>query len=309
MDMTYTFQKIGFFDKNVLYFLREDLLPFSFGGNKVRKAKLFFDYIKKNKYDCVITYGSYSSNHARIVSNMAKQNNLRCCIIIPEIDDEISFNTALIKSFGSNIIKCSLNNVKDTIKRTIDNEVKSGYKPYFIEGGGHGNFGTQSYVDAFKNIHIFESENNIIFDYIFLASGTGTTQAGLIIGNKILNTNKKIVGISIARNKEIGRKVIFDSIKKFIEDNEVNVKFNYNDIIFEDSYVCGGYGKYDENIENTIVKQLNDNGIPLDPTYTGKAFYGMENYIIENSISCKNILFIHTGGTPLFFDYLVKRGI
>ena len=50
---------------------------------------------------------------------------------------------------------------------------------------------------------------------------------------------------------------------------------------------------------------LNLYGIPLDETYTGKAFMGMSEYIYE--ISDKNILFIHTGGTPLFFDALGRR--
>ena len=30
----------------------------------------------------------------------------------------------------------------------------------------------------------------------------------------------------------------------------------------------------------------------------------MKKYIAENNIKNKNILFIHTGGTPLFFDDL-----
>ena len=45
-------------------------------------------------------------------------------------------------------------------------------------------------------------------------------------------------------------------------------------------------------------------GIPLDTTYTGKGYWGMKEYIKENEITGKNILFIHTGGTPLFFDDL-----
>ena len=47
-------------------------------------------------------------------------------------------------------------------------------------------------------------------------------------------------------------------------------------------------------------------GIPLDATYTGKAFMGMTEYIKE--IKERNILFIHTGGTPLFFDALKNDG-
>jgi D-cysteine desulfhydrase len=45
-------------------------------------------------------------------------------------------------------------------------------------------------------------------------------------------------------------------------------------------------------------------GIPLDSTYTGKAFYGMERYLAERGVRDKCVLFLHTGGTPLFFDDL-----
>ena len=40
----------------------------------------------------------------------------------------------------------------------------------------------------------------------------------------------------------------------------------------------------------------------MDSTYVGKAFWGMCRFVKENQIEDKNILFIHTGGTPLFFD-------
>ena len=43
--------------------------------------------------------------------------------------------------------------------------------------------------------------------------------------------------------------------------------------------------------------------IYLDPVYTGKAFSGMKKYIKENKLNDKKILFIHTGGIPLFLDY------
>ncbi len=42
-------------------------------------------------------------------------------------------------------------------------------------------------------------------------------------------------------------------------------------------------------------------------TYTGKAFLGMEHDIEEHQISGKKILFIHTGGTPLYMTGLVHK--
>lgn len=69
----------------------------------------------------------------------------------------------------------------------------------------------------------------------------------------------------------------------------------------QDEYLCNGYGTYNRQIEKTIHQQLTCNGMPLDPTYTGKAFWGMREYIKKNKIVGKKILFIHTGGTPPVF--------
>ena len=74
-----------------------------------------------------------------------------------------------------------------------------------------------------------------------------------------------------------------------------------------DAYRLGGYGLYDERVKECIKRQYRMNGIPFDPIYTGKAFWGMEEYIKEKHIKNSRILFLHTGGTPLFYDFLEKE--
>lgn len=76
------------------------------------------------------------------------------------------------------------------------------------------------------------------------------------------------------------------------------------EIFFTDGYMEGGYGAWSEPVAETIRKVYETDGVYLDMTYTGKAFHGMMNYIRENKIQGKNILFLHTGGLPLFFDFL-----
>ena len=49
------------------------------------------------------------------------------------------------------------------------------------------------------------------------------------------------------------------------------------------------------------------NGIELDPTYTGKAYVGCEKYLRDNNITGKKVLFVHTGGLPLFFDLMNEQ--
>lgn len=297
-------QQIGELKGNRLYMKREDLIPFSFGGNKARKARLFFDEIRRGDYDCVVTYGSSSSNHCRVVANMAAAGNLPCYIISPEEASHRTYNSDLMAYFGAEITVCPVDRVSVTIEKKLEALRAEQKKPYFIAGGGHGNLGTQAYVDCYQEIRRFEQENNIHFDYIFHASGTGTTQAGLVCGQLISRDDRKIVGISIARRNPRGRNVVLESIRDYLAEYRIPADETAisQHTVFTDDYIGDGYGARSSAVENVIRATMVQYGIPLDPTYTGKAFAGMEDYIETNVIKDKNILFIHTGGTPLFFD-------
>lgn len=296
-------QKLNCENGNDFFIKRDDLLPFSFGGNKARKAVYFFEDIEKNNADCIVTYGSSSSNHCRIIANTAASMGYKCVIISPAENEEITFNLKMMNFFGADIIRCPITDVSATIDKTILELKSEGFNPYFIMGGGHGNLGTRAYVDCFSEITKYERQNNIKFDYIFHASGTGTTQAGLICGKLLCKSNAEIIGISIARSNPRGGQVVLDSVNDYMKNHTLNTDYTEH-LNFVDDYVSGGYGKYNSEIDETIRKVLIKYGIPLNRTYTGKAFWGMKKYLEKEVVKNKKILFIHTGGTPLFFDYL-----
>lgn len=297
----------GEYGNNCFYMKRDDMLPFSFGGNKVRKAAEFYKDIKKEQADVVMTYGSNSSNHCRVIANMASLMGLSCHIISPEENRELLYNTKLVEGFGATIETCPVSRVAETIEKRKQTYLAEGKKPYFITGGGHGNPGTESYVKAYREIADYEQEHGIYFDYIFHASGTGATQAGLVCGKLLAgDKDRSIVGISIAREAGRGREVIKDSIREYLGE-QFDTLYEEEALIFTDAYRLDGYGKYNAEVTKTIEKLICREGIPTDTTYVGKAFYGMCRYLKEQNITDKNILFLHTGGTPLFFDYLDKK--
>lgn len=284
---------------------RDDLYPVSFGGNKARKAVLFFEEIDRRGADCVVTYGSSSSNHCRVIANMAAARNMPCRIISPSETQAETSNSRLVELLGAQYIYCPVNEVHDTIERVLRGLREKGYSPYFIQGGGHGNIGTQAYVDVYSEILAWEQVNAVYFDYIFLASGTGTTQAGLVAGQILAEDFKRrVIGISIARPYSRGSEIVRQSVREYL--TVVGKEERYRDelIHFDTDFLCGGYGLVNEAIKDTIRQVLRYKGIPLCGTYTGKAFWGMTEHIKKNEIRGKNILFIHTGGTPLFFDDL-----
>ncbi|RKM54280.1 pyridoxal-phosphate dependent enzyme [Butyrivibrio sp. X503] len=289
-----------------LYVKREDMIPYSFGGNKARKALLFFEEIDKKGADVVVTYGSSHSNHCRVVANMAAARNIPCIIIGPEEVSDTTYNSVLMELFGAKIITVPVDKVHDTIEAELARLRGEGKNPYFIQGGGHGNIGTESYVRCYKEIKSYEKETGIKFDYIFFATGTGTTQAGLVCGQLMEEDDRHIVGISIARKNPRGRDVVLDSIYEYLDAKAFS--YDKSDVeaktVFIDDYTGDGYGKDSKEIENIIKESMIKYGMPLDATYTGKAFCGMKDYIKKNNLEDKKILFIHTGGTPLFFDEL-----
>ncbi len=297
-------------NENNIYIKREDLIPYSFGGNKARKAFLFFEEIDTIGADYVVTYGSACSNHCRVVANMACERNMPCIIVSPSLSHgENSYNAQMMEMFRAKIVTCTVDEVHQTIEDILAQLKHQGYSPYFIAGGGHGNIGTQAYVDCYEEICEYEKNTKVKFDYIFHASGTGTTQAGLVCGQLINGDNRNIVGISIAREEQYGRNIVVESIREYL--GKINRNFSEQEIqkrvIFDSSFISGGYGVSEEQVKVIIDNMLCSRGIPLDYTYTGKAYYGMKGYIKKNHIRKKNILFIHTGGTPLFFDYLNER--
>jgi D-cysteine desulfhydrase len=302
-------QLLKFNDGQNTYFIkRDDLLPFSFGGNKVRIAHKYFEDMDKKGFNCIIAYGNSRSNLCRIIANMSKTKGLPCFVISPadESGERLETNNSIIvKAMGAQIIPCIKADVAATVARTMDKCRSHGLNPYYIYGDiyGKGNekVAVQAYVEAYQEIKEQELALGVHFDYIFLACGTGTTLAGLICGQLNSNDGRNIIGISVARDKKHALSVVSDYIYNYFDDN-TNAKPKNSNILIVDDFLSGGYGNYCDGIIQTIKDVLSTDGIALDTTYTGKAFYGMKQYIRNKQIHGKNILFIHTGGTPLFFD-------
>ena len=132
-------QELGQYQGNQLYIKREDLIPFSFGGNKARKAALFFEDFDKGGYDCIVTYGSSSSNHCRVVANICASRGVDCHIVGPQEASDKTANSSMMNIFKVNVTIVPVNKVSKTIGNILSELKLKGKRPYFIPGGGHGN--------------------------------------------------------------------------------------------------------------------------------------------------------------------------
>ncbi len=302
---------------NHFYMKRDDLLPFSFGGNKVRFAQKFLEDMKREYCDSMIIYGNYHSNLCRILSTLCHKLGMPCYMVHNTEDikeQKETQNSRVIRAMGVREIPCGKTGIAHAVQQAMDELTEKGYRPYYIYGNKKGQgrewVPVEAYAEAYEEICRQEEEKGVHFDYIFLASSTNATQAGLLAGSLKAGDNRKIIGISVSRNAKRGKEVIASDLNAYAD------KFGYSfpedwkeHIYFTDEYLGDGYGRYSSKTADIIRKIYGEEGIPLDMTYTGKAFYGMVRYLEEHQIHDKNILFLHTGGTPLFFDFLEENDL
>ncbi len=305
MEDTYFLMKIK--DASI-YIKRDDLLPFSFGGNKLRIVTKAFEDMERRGCDEFISYGSESSNLNRVAAHMARSRGVACTVIFKKgRGAHEPYNELLVKESGARIVYCEGSEVRAAVEEELRRSVRDGHRPYYIYGdsNGRGNEAclVEAYVEAYEEIRDFEAKSGISFSHIFLASGTGITQSGLMAASILHGDDKKICGISVARSRDRGREAIRENMSSYMRDGrktEVKVPAA-SEIFFDDRFVKGGYGCADQELSELCRQMMKGYGLPLDTTYTGKAFLGMRNIIEEEHIK-GSVLFIHTGGLPGVFD-------
>lgn len=282
-----------------LCIVRDDLFPFIGGGSKARKAVEYEIFLRAEGYNAVVTCGGIQSNHNRAISLMCAKNGWQCHLCIQGTKDRFEAekgNALLCRLSGA---ECELIDPSDTavaMDRAMENLTKEGYRPYYVHGGGHDLPGGTCFVDAMKELKKQCDVEGYQPDYIFLASGTGSTQAGIVVGCDLVGWNDvKVVGISVARQHERGEQVIADFANMLGQHYGINKDFK-DKIIFNTDYLYGGYEQYTPEMESYLKEVMKCTGLMFDTTYSGKGFYGMMDIIKKENLQNKNIIFWHTGG-------------
>jgi D-cysteine desulfhydrase len=173
----------------------------------------------------------------------------------------------------------------------------SGHKPYVIPMGGSNGMGALGYLEAYYEILRQEEQLGMVFDTIVVTNGSGGTYAGLLYGNKECNKDKTIIGMSILNQKEQAVHDILHVLEDMNQYRADTYSFTDNEINIIDRYIGLGYGKSHLDELKFIEKFAQEEGIILDPVYTGKSMYGLYHELKNGNLQdSQNLLFIHTGG-------------
>jgi len=302
----------NFGDGVKIYIKRDDLTGLELTGNKIRKLEFLLADAIKNGCDTILTYGSIQSNHCRATAAACAKLGLKCKLILrtPPPDKPYDGNLLLDELLGAEISFIPreefVSKKSEILDRTIKQLSKKGRKVYYFPVGGSIPLGCWGYIKCFEEIIKQSKSLCVKFDRIFCALGSGGTQTGLILGRELFDAKEThIWGVNVCDDEEYFRKEITNLLDETI--NVFNLKLRVEDIPINiiDGYIGKGYTiPYNEEIQ--VIKDLAaTEGIVLDITYTGKAFYGMLEQIKKKKIKKgETILFIHTGG---IFDIFPQK--
>lgn len=294
---------------------RDDMLPYYYGGNKVRKIFGICRQAEALGCDAFVTTGGLHSNHARVSALAAAARGWRTTLVLhAEPGAEVSSGNALLARLaGAEIVLVEPGEIAVTMQEAMATFEKRGHTPFEIPGGGHCLSGSLGYVVAAHELAAQFGAPCDAPDYVIVASGTGTTQAGLIVGFEQLGWSTRVLGISVARTQHRGTTVIDEACAELRVhfssrgDSPVRGAVPGLDHLrngvdatrpteFFDDWVGGGYEQvYPELLET--VRCAARTGLILDPTYTGKAFQGLVSMVREGKIEAgARVVFWHTGG-------------
>lgn len=247
-------------------------------GNKYRKLKYNLQKAQSENYKGILTFGGAFSNHIAATAAAGLALNIPTVGVIrgEELASKIELNSTLkyAKSCGMHLEYVLRSDYKQKNDPAYLKLLLENFKNFYVIPEG----GTNEL--AIKGCQEILSQEDLTFDIICCAVGTGGTIAGLI--NSSLPT-QKIIGFPALKGGFLN-----EDIRKFASQSNWELW---------DAYHFGGYAKVDSKLITFMNYFKTTYKIPLDPVYTAKMMYGIFDAIQIGKIP-KNakVLAIHTGG-------------
>ena len=279
-----------------VYIKRDDLCGLGLGGNKTRKLEyLLADAIQK-KAEIIFTTGGAQSNHAMLTAAAAGKLGLKAILVLKKRGVTECLGNQFLEHLMGTDVRFVDTDSYDDIYCEMDRIGTESGKPYYkIPCGGSNALGAIGYAECAEEIR----QSGMSFDHIVCAEGSGGTMAGLALGAKLFLPGTKVHGMMVDTDP-------FDVItprlmKEAAQLLEADITISENDFFLRD--MCGpGYAIPSAEGNAAVRLMAAEEGIFLDPVYTGKAFAGLAAMAREGAfMPDEKVLFLHSGGAGGLF--------
>jgi D-cysteine desulfhydrase len=294
-----------------IYIKRDDLTGLAGGGNKTRKLEFLVADALAQGADTLLTVGAVQSNHCRLTLAGAAREGLRCRLVLEErvagsYDRHASGNNFLFDLLGAESIAVvpSGTDLDAKLAAQAVELASNGRRGYAIAGGGSTALGALGYAACADELLAQCFDRGLRLDHIVCASGSAGTHAGLLAGLWGNHASIPVTGISVRRARGEQEALVTRLAHATADLLGLERGRLAAEVRVRDDWVGPGYSLPTEGMVEAVQLLAREEGVLLDPVYTGKAMAGLIGLIRSGVFRTgQNVLFLHTGGSPALFAY------
>jgi len=296
-----------------LWIKRDDCTGLATGGNKTRKLEFLMAAALDAGADIVVTQGAVQSNHVRQTAAAARKLGLDCYALL---ERRVAGTAESYEQTGNVLFDHLFNTQIEFRPAGLDMNAEAmsvterlraqGRKAYFIPGGGSNEIGALGYVACAQELLGQIDSMKLDVKCVVVATGSTGTQAGLVAGFHALGADIPIMGISVRQPHDLQVENVYKLAVKtaaLLTDKPLA----RDKVLVDDGYVGAGYGIPTDGTIAAIRTLAQNEGILLDPVYSGKGMAGLIGRLEAGQIDKDgDVVFIHTGGSVSLFAYEEK---
>ncbi|GAA6133219.1 pyridoxal-phosphate dependent enzyme [Oceaniserpentilla sp. 4NH20-0058] len=260
---------------------RDDLIDPIISGNKSFKLREYIKDFQKGEFETLMSFGGAYSNHLHAMAYTGQKLGIKTVGFVRAEPHELQTPTPTLQDclqWGMELVPISRSEYRlKSESSQVQAYVVNYDKPYWVPEGGSGELGVKGAE------HILSGVDQSQYDYVVAACGTGTTLAGLIRASE---AHVQVIGIPVLKGANWMEKEVAHYLLKNMTNWSLKLDYHFS-----------GYGKWNSELTDFIEFVFQETALPLEPVYTGKAFYGLLDLIQKGEIRKNSrVLFIHTGG-------------
>ncbi len=293
----------------------------AFGGNKTRKLEYLVPDALAEGCDTLVTIGGIQSNHTRQVAAIAAKLGLKCRLVQENwvdyhdaVYDRVG-NILMSRLMGAHVELVDVGfgiNFKESWEKALEDVRREGGKPYAIPAGASDHrLGGLGYVGFAEEVRAQEAALGFKFDYIFVCSVTGSTQAGMVVGFAADGRARNVIGIDASAKPEATFAQILRIAERTADLVDLGRPITRDDVVLDARYGGPAYGLPSADTNAAIRLSARLEGMITDPVYEGKSMQGMIDMIQREEIPAgSRVLYAHLGGVPAInaYSFLYRNG-
>lgn len=291
-----------------IWLKRDDMTGLELSGNKVRKLEYIVARAIAEGCDTLVTEGTWQSNHGRATAIAAARLGMGCRLLIrPEPVGPAQGNLWLERLVGAELRTYPRphfdHNRESIVATNLDELRQAGRRPCWIPMGASEPLGCWGYIGCAEELGRQLEAARIGACDVVVAISSGGTYAGLVLGRRLhklqsCDTYAVLVSDDVEHHRSFVMRLCEDAARSY----GLPIAAALADLHWIDGYIGRGYAIPYPEVHETIRRVARLEGIVLDPVYTGKAFWGMLEWIRQGRLGVhRPVVFVHTGG--IFSDF------